>query len=313
MCQIFAGPSNAVRTLLLDTPLLLDSVYAGNPDGLGWMFAHNGQVITGKYLPRSTEEARALIARLPEDDRQVALHFRMRTHGDVDLENVHPYKVTDDVYLIHNGVLSHGNAADRSKSDTWHYARSMESQLKLAPALASNAAWLSLVQGDIGRNNRFVVLSSNGHMTILNRSTGYTYGQVWVANTYSFDAGILWPQMNTYRGVYVPDNPWGKGDPRQDDDAWCISNEEIKDTLDTKDMDQIEELVTMFMEDFICYLWDEQRYVPPSNTAGFTSEQVEAMNALAAIDEPSLYEIRPKTLAYVLTFAGRWEPAYPED
>jgi hypothetical protein len=63
----------------------------------------------------------------------------MRTHGDIDLLNCHPYEILNraehglDLWLMHNGVLATGNRADITKSDTWHYIQDY-----LKPMLASN-------------------------------------------------------------------------------------------------------------------------------------------------------------------------------
>jgi len=36
---------------------------------------------------------------------EAIIHFRMKTHGHIDLENCHPYEVLPNVYMAHNGIL----------------------------------------------------------------------------------------------------------------------------------------------------------------------------------------------------------------
>jgi len=36
------------------------------------------------------------------------IHYRMKTHGDIDMDNCHPSRVTDDIWMAHNGILSMG-------------------------------------------------------------------------------------------------------------------------------------------------------------------------------------------------------------
>lgn len=195
MCQIFAGPVADVKSLLLDTPGLIENVFAYNSDGVGYMYAAGGRLVTQKIVPATAAQARVFIESLPDGGSDAAVHFRMTTHGDTDHTNAHPYPVVDGVALIHNGILSHGNAADRTKSDTWHYTQRLAAQLAHAPGLIHEAEWRRLVEKDIGEGNRFVLMDSHGIAHILNRDTGLEKGSVWVANTYSFDAGILWPEM----------------------------------------------------------------------------------------------------------------------
>ena len=38
---------------------------------------------------------------------EAVIHFRMQTHGEIDLDNCHPYEVTPGIWMAHNGVLFH--------------------------------------------------------------------------------------------------------------------------------------------------------------------------------------------------------------
>jgi predicted glutamine amidotransferase len=64
-----------------------------------------------------------------QDDREIAIHFRWTTHGKTDMLNCHPYDVIPGfIAMMHNGVLHTGNAADKNKSDTWHFIQGLLAQ-----------------------------------------------------------------------------------------------------------------------------------------------------------------------------------------
>ena len=211
MCLIISATARDVRTTLLNTPDLLEDIFESNPDGIGAMFPGQGKLSVTKALPLSLKAARNFVKALPSDDRALSIHFRIRTHGDINLENVHPYWVEDKrVALMHNGILASGNAADPIHSDTWHYIRD-----NIAPMVADhrevcfNQAFLRMMERDITKSNRFVLMDASGRMEILNRKTGIEYKGVWFSNTYAWSPWLLiedyempapWHPMTTYRG-----------------------------------------------------------------------------------------------------------------
>lgn len=212
MCIIINSQASNLRRVLRQYPALVESIYDSNSDGLGLMWSDGpGRPHAEKFLPKDVESARAFLDRtLPWDEREVTLHARYTTHGKTDLDNCHPYDL-DGGYLMHNGVLSCGNAADPSRSDTWHYCRDFLDGA--ADALLLNPQGRHLVGDHIGRSNRFVYLSPSGETVIVNRSTGVEYEGLWFSNTYAWDVAILDPTWVTHRWGGAFGKP-GKGDPR---------------------------------------------------------------------------------------------------
>jgi predicted glutamine amidotransferase len=105
---------------------LLTDFYDANSDGVGVMFANGGDLVIKKIIPKNAAEF-IQFYRADIQGRDCAFHLRMRTHGEIDLINCHPYEVLNraehgiDLWLMHNGVLSTGNRANVKLSDTWHY------------------------------------------------------------------------------------------------------------------------------------------------------------------------------------------------
>jgi hypothetical protein len=156
------------------------------------MFAHHGELIIKKIIPNTAQEFidfyRENIA-----GRDCAFHLRMRTHGDIDLLNCHPYEILNkaqhgiDLWLMHNGVLSTGNKADTTKSDTWHYIQNdLKPMLSGNPDFAFHPSFKALIEDHIGSSNKFVIMDNEGRQTVINQSSGVYWGGLWLSNTYAW-------------------------------------------------------------------------------------------------------------------------------
>lgn len=191
MCLLIVGKSNVVRSQLLHTAGLIEDIFQSNADGLGVMYAKAGGACKiVKRLPASAAHARRVVEALPNDDRMVAMHWRMRTHGDIDLANCHPYQINEASWLMHNGVLRTGNAADTTKSDTWHFAKDYLADAP--PDVLHNPNVADMIADYIG-NNRFAILSADGRMSVVNRDQGIEHDDVWYSNTYAWSPELLIP------------------------------------------------------------------------------------------------------------------------
>lgn len=190
MCLLFSGTSAKIRSTFLGTPGLIENVYGYNSDGFGFMFPNEGKVETVKGLPKNAGDVRKMFEALPDDDRQLAGHARMRTHGATNLENCHPYEVNGKSWLMHNGILHTGNKADPTKSDTWHFVKDFLATM--GDNALHDAGALRMI-GEFISNNRFAIMSPDGRLSVVNREQGIEHDGVWYSNTYAWDAGILVP------------------------------------------------------------------------------------------------------------------------
>lgn len=198
-------------------------IYAKNEDGFGVMYAENRTLHTEKIVG-SLDDVWKLYKE--HEHRDLLMHFRMRTHGNIDYANCHPYWVFGPEFegeetimpiaLMHNGVLSTGNAKDASKSDTWHYIRDyIRPCLKDNYELLLEPAFQDLVSKHIGASNKFALLTAEGHCVIINRSSGVDWkrddGTVWMSNTYAWSshkAGYGKKSSTVYYGSWGDDDSW---------------------------------------------------------------------------------------------------------
>lgn len=207
----------------------LSDFYSYNSDGAGIMYVENGKLHVHKIVPKDAQDFIKLYREYAEG-RDCAIHLRYKTHGDIDTENTHPYEVFGEdhpdgaLWMMHNGVLSTGNTADTTKSDTWHFIRDY-----LRPILDTNRDLLhspefqAMLGGFIG-NNRFTFLEQDGRMVTINEHQGVFWGGRWMSNTYAWTApaGALstsWEEMDEELAKMevseVPALSYGRaGDPR---------------------------------------------------------------------------------------------------
>ena len=190
MCLLINQPTTAPA---LPTHWL-DDFFSYNSDGVGVMYSENDCLVIEKILPKTSADFVAFY-NTHIAGKNCAFHLRMRTHGDTDLTNCHPYEVLNradhgiDLALMHNGILSTGNKADTSKSDTWHYIRDyLRPLLAKNPDFAFHPAFSALIGDHIGASNKFVLMDNAGRVATVNESSGVFWGGLWLSNTYAWTA-----------------------------------------------------------------------------------------------------------------------------
>jgi len=180
------------------TPVLhtdwLEDFYSFNSDGVGVMYVDKGNIVIKKLLPKTDQD---LVNFYNQNikGKNCAWHLRMRTHGNIDLDNCHPYPVLNkkehglDMWLMHNGILSTGNKANPSKSDTWHYINDyLKPMLCKNPDFAFHPAFKLIVADHIGKSNKFVLMDGAGRMATINKDSGVYWSGMWLSNTYAWSA-----------------------------------------------------------------------------------------------------------------------------
>lgn len=201
MCLLMHKPANVTFT---DEQLA--DMYKRNKDGYGIMYAKNECLHINKGIGTVAQWIRFF---REYEHLESCIHLRMRTHGDIDLENCHPYDVFGfdeaahvPMALMHNGVLSQGNVKDQSKSDTWHYIRDViRPLLTKDPEFAFTPLFEDLIASHIGYSNKLALMDNLGHVQIVNKEKGKEWGGVWFSNTYTWSSSDndLYPGINPPR------------------------------------------------------------------------------------------------------------------
>lgn len=255
MCLLMSIPKTSIFT-----DDFLKGCYRLNSDGLGVMFADENGLNILRILPNSEDDV-IQFWRKNVEGRDCAVHFRMRTHGDINLDNCHPYQVLSaadgyPLWMAHNGVLHTGNAANTKYSDTHHYIQDyLRPLLVRNPAMFMEPAFQELVASHIGTGNKFILMDAAGNQVILNRSSGVTYNGAWLSNTYAWDTTNTLFERTSYKSA----SRW-PGHGLYDEDDWdnyfakpaSFEKRTLEEIEDEENPDSIADDCV----DFICEFFD---------------------------------------------------------
>ena len=172
----------------------LKDFYSYNADGIGVMRSNNGNLIIEKILPKDSDDF------INFYEKHIfgfdcAFHLRMKTHGNIDLINCHPYEILNksdhglDLWLMHNGILHTDNKDDLTKSDTYHYIKNyLVPMLAKNPDYAFTESFNEIISDHIGSSNKFVIMDNLGRQAVINKDQGVYWGGLWLSNTYAWSA-----------------------------------------------------------------------------------------------------------------------------
>lgn len=184
---------------------LLAAAAAHNPDGWGLMgFDISGHLLLEKRANVDVAELVGTEHALRESE--YVLHLRRQTRGGSGLENVHPLKVTDGIYLMHNGTLRIETRVP-GRSDTWHFVTELLRPLaQRHTGLLSDNAFLRILELGLRADNKLALLDRHHRrIAIVNRQHGVELEGLWLSNTRWIDRGLFplaaapQPQERSYR------------------------------------------------------------------------------------------------------------------
>lgn len=152
-----------------------------NDDGAGFMYNHEDRLRVKKgffdfdkfYDSYSQSTA----------GKKAVIHFRIKTHGAIDMQNCHPFRVTDSLAFAHNGIISNIKTPNKDKSDTWHFNENVLKPLaNITTDFFGNSAITELLRGYIG-SSKLVFLDKENTVYILNEHMGEWHDGCWYSNS----------------------------------------------------------------------------------------------------------------------------------
>lgn len=171
MCVIVYKPKN----IPYPSEDIISSCWDANSHGAGYMLSVNNQLIVRKGIMNKSlfmKEYNSL-----KHNDSVVFHFRIASHGEVNAKNTHPWKVTDKLAIVHNGIIDfcgRNNKVSDSKIFASH----------LSNFNLCNQSHKIILEQAIGPNNKIVALNNFGTVTILNESSGKWLNDIWYSNIY---------------------------------------------------------------------------------------------------------------------------------
>ena len=174
----------------------LQRCYESNPDGAGFMFAADKELTVKKGYFTFKEFYKEY---KPHENKQVLLHFRIKTHGPIDKNNCHPFLVNSGLGFIHNGIIS--GYGDNKQSDTIDFNKSILQKIvaKHGNMGLFDDPMVELIENVIGYS-KLVFLDRHGNYRIMNEDKGHWNNGVWYSNN-----SYKKPEPVTYTGYQAWD------------------------------------------------------------------------------------------------------------
>lgn len=165
---------------------------ARNAHGFGYMYfdKKTGRLVTNKGTNFSTEEVLTTIDNLKDVD--LALHFRIKTVGEINDQNCHPFKVLSiddgdpvDIYMMHNGTIT-GITPDAGETDTAAFIRQIvKPLLSYDYEILHDDAFKTLITSFVNKS-RLLFMTSQDEVVIINEEEGAVKHDAWVSNSWTF-------------------------------------------------------------------------------------------------------------------------------
>lgn len=157
----------------------LKRCFTANPDGAGYMFHKNGKLHVFKGYFTMDEFWKAYKR---DQKKECVIHFRIKTHGLINEENCHPYRVNDDLAFVHNGVIS--GYSDVHKSDTWLFNEDIVQPFvrRWGNLEIFEDPIKKLIENRIGYS-KLIFMDNLGNTKIFNEDKGNWDDGVWYSNT----------------------------------------------------------------------------------------------------------------------------------
>lgn len=108
------------------------------------------------------------------------LHFRITTHGTTTLDNTHPFSISNNLAVAHNGII---RAMDKviqgNESDTRAFVRAVLKPLEPVLEQEDTKAWIAEL---ITAGSKLALIKSDGTLFFINEQLGSWHGTVWRSN-----------------------------------------------------------------------------------------------------------------------------------
>lgn len=156
---------------------LLKTCSENNKDGCGFAYVDDGNIIIKKFM--EFDEFWKEYSKV-QANHTMLIHFRIATHGEVELANCHPFKLNDKMALIHNGIISGYGSKTENLSDTKDFIDKVIG--KITYKIWKNPSFRELVGKVIGYS-KLVILDNKERYYIINENKGEWVDGVWFSNS----------------------------------------------------------------------------------------------------------------------------------
>lgn len=180
----------------LPSEQILSICFKNNPDGAGFALFRNQQIYLYKGFFTFKGFWKAIKNINPTKEEAMLIHFRVATHGKINIENCHPFPIvdkfssmvkpvnilTDTDVLVHNGKLDI-TCSNNQYSDSMHFAKEI---VGLDRKRFSDIIEMAIAPTSTNkRGNRVAILTKDGYIE--------KYGVGWIED------GGIWYSNDSYK------------------------------------------------------------------------------------------------------------------
>ena len=154
---------------------ILETCHNNNKDGMGFSYIDGDKMYIKKFM--KFDEFYKEFEKV-QDKSTMLIHFRIATHGKVEVKNCHPFWLNHRMALIHNGVIS-GYGDKNSKTDTQDFIDKVIGNISWKEW--KNPCYRELVGKAIGYS-KLAILDITGNYYIINENLGEWSDGIWYSN-----------------------------------------------------------------------------------------------------------------------------------
>ena len=166
-----------------DSPLTSDQLtncWRSNNDGVGYSFIKDNRLQSKHFLEFYSFENEYKTDYAAEGKKsKFMVHFRYATHGTVDLQNVHPFKVNEDLHFCHNGIIDNVQIS-KKVSDTRIFNRNILQRYH--HNFLKDSKLMKKIKRKYLKGSKLVFLNQNNEHHIVNEDRGMWNKGIWFSN-----------------------------------------------------------------------------------------------------------------------------------
>ncbi len=162
---------------------ILERCYKTNGDGCGFCYAQDERVIIQKGNMDFEDFWQRINKVQNETTNPILAHFRLRSVGQIDDLNCHPFYIDNRHAAAHNGTL-YAFANPKSRfSDTYHFIHYILKPLFARDSKFYTTSFGKFILEETIHLNKMVILSANSEENvILNEGAGVWDSNIWYSN-----------------------------------------------------------------------------------------------------------------------------------